>query len=194
MGRRPGRGRTADLVDAALEAAWDLLDQDGPDGVTVAALAAATGRTTAWVYKYAGGSRTLLRALQAWRTAAVLEELGVMARTPGPAKRRRAAVLDVLLPISHPRAGLWWIRAAEREGSIARLGLAVGSALATYAGPYRQGIGRGLLGVLLGVLDAAEAEGRPATAEHVRGIAADMLLSVALFARRASISADMRQK
>lgn len=137
MGRRPRLNRSK-VVDAAVA----LVDRDGPEALTVAALADTVGVKPPSLYNHIDG----LGALQAAVALRALAELG--------AKVERAAVGR-----SGPRA-LRAVALAYRDFALARPGLyALTQRSYEDAGADLQAAGRDVVEVLLAILEGYDLEG-----------------------------------
>jgi AcrR family transcriptional regulator len=86
MRTEPVQQRSAERIELLLNAAAQLIDEDGIDGVTTSAVAARSGSSVGVVYRYFSNIQSLLRALAVRNMERYLERVweGVRASAPEP--------------------------------------------------------------------------------------------------------------
>lgn len=180
MYRRPVQPSTRRQVDHALDVVMRLLE-GGPGAVTVTAVATALGRSVDWVYSYLGPRDALVKAAtvrEVERMCSAIQRVG--GQLPPTARVRN--VVEAMLPEDRYRARLWVIVLANRfgYGARGRLAAAISTALANDWGPYKVGIGGGILGVLGEAVGTAWMPSR----DELLLVAIDMAVAVHFHAKR----------
>ena len=180
MYRRPVQPSTRRQVDQALDVVMRLLES-GPSTVTVVAVATALGRSVDWVYSYLGAREALVKSATVREVGRMCSDIQRVNSQLPPAARVRN-VLEVMLPEERYRACLWAIVLANRFGlgSRGRLAAAISNALAEDWGPYKVGIGGGILGVLGEAVGTAWMPSR----DELLLVAIDMAVAVHFHAKR----------
>ena len=176
--RLPSRSTTEETRQSALDAVLALLEED-LESVTVVGVADKLSVGVHWVYTYVGNRDEMLRTTVLREVSRLCQRLDEVTHTEMTPQKRVRTVLQILIPKRQHRAALWALTLATGYGWGQRgiLAQAISRALGPGMGPYRVGIGGGILGVL------GEAVGGAwfPTREELLKVITDMTMAVALF-------------
>ncbi|MEM8923720.1 MAG: hypothetical protein AAGD35_09450 [Actinomycetota bacterium] len=151
--RSPKQSRSRRRVDELLDAAAQLLDEAGPSGTTITAVAARTGQPSSSVYEWVAGERELIAATAERALGRLHLDLVESLGTPATAEEAHAAI-DAALTLfldryrSEPglRAGLAFL---EADPELSAINLADSrrnaAAVADAIRPFATGTGSGRL-------------------------------------------------